>query len=106
MVSNGANHDLLVKALKKIGPRCGDAVDYLGLSLHIVGWLPGNRLYALDAPERRLIVKNSDEQTIWIGVAHFVAILCGIDPDFWLCVSVASTMCRRSGVFAAPKQIA
>lgn len=107
MATPGARTRLIAE-LRRIGPRCTDAADYLGLSIHYVHEMPVTGInpdgtkrratHALDYFERRVIGRFDSEWSVWLGIAHFVAVFLDIDVDIYVCMEAAAVMCRRSGV--------
>lgn len=106
MTTPGAARNRLVTELKRIGPHCMHAVDYLGISLQIVSELPvvnaagDHALYMLDFPARRLTLACSSEWQVWVGLAAFLSAFLGIDADLYTLCDAAAAMCRRSGLMA------
>jgi len=107
MATPGARNRLIAE-LRRIGPRCTDAADYLGIAIHYVHELPIVKVnadgsveratHALDFFERRVIGRFDSEWSVWLGLAHFLAVFLDIDVDIYVCMEAAAVMCRRSGL--------
>lgn len=97
----------LIAGLRRVGPRCTDAAEYLGLTVHIVNKLPGDeKIYALDYEERRVMGRFDSEWSLWCAIAACMAMDLGLLVELSDVMDAAAVMCRRSGVLTAVREIA
>lgn len=98
MTTPGARAEL-IRELRRIGPKCTDAAEYLGLTVITLSWLPF--AFMMNVPECVLLTESGADWPIWAGIALFMATEMGLNVDEATLYEVALVMDRKSGTFLA-----
>lgn len=100
MNTDGARAEL-IRELRRIGPKCTDAAEYLGVTVITLPQLPAGASFIVLAEQCVLLAVSGSDWAIWGGLAVLLANELGLEVDEGTIYEVAVAVDRRSGIFLA-----